>query len=393
MPWRAGSWLPFAPADPDSRKGLNVARLFIYRGDVLDREIDLGERSARIGRSDDNEILLADSTMGVSRHHAELRFEQGKYTVVDLNSQNGVWVAGRRVLKTTLEPGVPVVVGSYKLLLKPERPPADETGDATVILPVMDPAAAATIFFPRPKPGPPLAAAKAEAQRAATNVAAPKTAPTSATTSRSKTVPPPAVAADAPKVATTPEPPTPKPVPAKPGADAEPPAPPPPAAKPVPAKPVADAEPSAPKPPAPKPVPPRPLPPPEPAPAARLAVAAKPAMGARSTRIERPVVRRACRRIDGGGGRRGAADPAQEALGGIWRGASRLRRLRLLRATRSHRLPLHRPSLHRPPLDGAARGPAVSGPQPPGRPGGRPRRVVPGERSSHLRPCHRGRRR
>ena len=100
-----------------------MAKLIIYRGDVLDREVDLGERNARIGRGEDNEIVLTDPTKSVSRLHAELQFEQGKYSVVDSNSQNGVWVAGRRVPKATLEPGVPVVLGSYKLLLKEERPP------------------------------------------------------------------------------------------------------------------------------------------------------------------------------------------------------------------------------------------------------------------------------
>ena len=114
-------------------------------------------RNARIGRGDDNEIVLADPTKSVSRLHAELRFEQGKYSVVDLNSQNGVWVAGRRVPKAELEPGVPVVLGSYKLVLKEERPPAPEISEATVFAPRgLDPSSAATILITRPPAAPPL---------------------------------------------------------------------------------------------------------------------------------------------------------------------------------------------------------------------------------------------
>ncbi len=69
----------------------------------------------------------------MSRFHAELRVERGRVIVVDLNSQNGVWVAGRRVPQATLEPGVPVVIGTYQLVLKPEPLAQLDTSDATVV--------------------------------------------------------------------------------------------------------------------------------------------------------------------------------------------------------------------------------------------------------------------
>jgi hypothetical protein len=111
-----------------------VAKLIIYRGDTLDREIELGERSARIGRGDQNEIVLPDPAKSVSRFHAELRFEQGSFTIVDLNSQNGIWVAGRRVHQAILEPDVPVVLGTYRLMLRKDAPPLPpEVGDVTML--------------------------------------------------------------------------------------------------------------------------------------------------------------------------------------------------------------------------------------------------------------------
>lgn len=110
-----------------------MATLVILRGSTPDREIEIGERTLRLGRGDQNDVVLPDPAKSVSRFHAELRAEQGRFLVVDLNSQNGVWVAGRRVPQAALEPGVPVVVGTYQLILKPEPLARLDTSDATVV--------------------------------------------------------------------------------------------------------------------------------------------------------------------------------------------------------------------------------------------------------------------
>src|SRR2546425_13053103 len=56
----------------------------------------------RVGRDPDNHLVLADSS-GVSRHHAELRFVDNAWQVVDLNSTNGTYVNGRRVRVSSLQ--------------------------------------------------------------------------------------------------------------------------------------------------------------------------------------------------------------------------------------------------------------------------------------------------
>lgn len=127
-----------------------MATLMVYRGDVLDREVPLGEGIARIGRAADNDIVLDDATFTVSRSHAELCFEQGAYALVDKNSENGIWVAGKRVSKTTLAPGVPVILGSYKLVLKPEQPVPAPTGDETVLFRPAAEAGDATVLLSKP---------------------------------------------------------------------------------------------------------------------------------------------------------------------------------------------------------------------------------------------------
>jgi predicted component of type VI protein secretion system len=94
-----------------------VARLAVYRDQKLLREITLGEAPMRIGRAPENEIVLEDANKGVSRTHAEIRHEEGRYVILDLNSQNGVWIRERRVKVEPLPVDEPVTVGPYRLVL------------------------------------------------------------------------------------------------------------------------------------------------------------------------------------------------------------------------------------------------------------------------------------
>ena len=57
-------------------------------------------RALRIGRANDNDIVLTD--LGVSRHHAELRnVGDGRFVIVDLDSSNGTFLNGARVIFTS----------------------------------------------------------------------------------------------------------------------------------------------------------------------------------------------------------------------------------------------------------------------------------------------------
>ena len=54
------------------------------------------DRDLRVGRGEQNDVVLPDSDKAVSRFHAELRYENGVYILVDANSPNGIWVNGLR---------------------------------------------------------------------------------------------------------------------------------------------------------------------------------------------------------------------------------------------------------------------------------------------------------
>ena len=68
-----------------------------------------------IGRSSACEIVLGDDT--VSRRHAELRYEDGRWLLRDLGSSNGTWVNGRRVVEAEVRAGDEVYLGGARLKL------------------------------------------------------------------------------------------------------------------------------------------------------------------------------------------------------------------------------------------------------------------------------------
>jgi CRP-like cAMP-binding protein len=64
-----------------------------------------------IGRGPDNAIIIEEIT--ASRSHARVSFVEGAWTVEDLGSTNGVFVAGKRITKLALRPGDTFDIGDY----------------------------------------------------------------------------------------------------------------------------------------------------------------------------------------------------------------------------------------------------------------------------------------
>jgi hypothetical protein len=96
-----------------------VPKLVVFRGEEVETEVRLRGGTVRIGRDARNEIVLDDPTQGVSRFHAEVRSEGGRYVVADLKSRNGVWMGGQRIKgRAELSLGVPVTIGSFELVLE-----------------------------------------------------------------------------------------------------------------------------------------------------------------------------------------------------------------------------------------------------------------------------------
>lgn len=74
----------------------------------------------RIGRAPDNDIVVAD--LLASRHHAELREEGGgNWSIVDLDSHNGTFLNGRRVVRAPIGEGEAVAVGRHSFRMSDGR--------------------------------------------------------------------------------------------------------------------------------------------------------------------------------------------------------------------------------------------------------------------------------
>ena len=69
----------------------------------------LPSRLLRIGRSADNDIVVAD--LGVSRYHAELRRTRRGYEIADLDSHNGTFLNGQQINVAPVRDGDLIGVG------------------------------------------------------------------------------------------------------------------------------------------------------------------------------------------------------------------------------------------------------------------------------------------
>ena len=136
-----------------------MARLRIVSGEGVEQVLEVSEPRLQIGRGRDNDVVLPDPEKGVSRTHAELRLENDRYVIVDLQSQNGTYVNGARVERAEVAYGAEIAVGGYRLTLLRDgapglRPPVrlprpDPADDMRATGPHAPPA-----YVPAAAPGP-----------------------------------------------------------------------------------------------------------------------------------------------------------------------------------------------------------------------------------------------
>ena len=96
--------------------------LFVIRGSDQGSRFELTEPTIRLGRDASNTLQLHDTE--VSRHHAEIRRVDGNHTISDLNSSNGTFVNGQRIVQHTLASGDQIQLGGTLMLY---TGPAEET--------------------------------------------------------------------------------------------------------------------------------------------------------------------------------------------------------------------------------------------------------------------------
>jgi hypothetical protein len=79
--------------------------------------VSLVSSPVRVGRADDNDLVLADPE--VSRHHARLEPDGQGWRMIDLGSTNGTWVNGVRLNAATIAAGDEVAFGSIRYTVAP----------------------------------------------------------------------------------------------------------------------------------------------------------------------------------------------------------------------------------------------------------------------------------
>lgn len=99
-----------------------MAKISVIENSVPVNSISLTAGTVSIGRANDNDVRIKDST--ISSHHAKIvTFYNASY-IEDLGSTNGTFVNGKQVKKQTLKPGDIISLGA--LSLKVENEETDE---------------------------------------------------------------------------------------------------------------------------------------------------------------------------------------------------------------------------------------------------------------------------
>jgi hypothetical protein len=104
------------PQPPIAPPTTGAARLELASGTETGRVVAVREPRLVLGRGADADLRLTDT--GVSRKHAELHLDDGKVTIVDLQSTNGTSVNGRPVDKALLHDGDRLSLGGSTLVFR-----------------------------------------------------------------------------------------------------------------------------------------------------------------------------------------------------------------------------------------------------------------------------------
>lgn len=94
-------------------EGPSRGRLIVRDGPAAGTTFYLVEDLTYIGRAPDNHIILPDPSVG--KRHASIRIQQKTYQLEDLQSVNGVFVNGQKILKVHLKDGDSIRLGSSEM--------------------------------------------------------------------------------------------------------------------------------------------------------------------------------------------------------------------------------------------------------------------------------------
>ncbi len=149
------------PAAPARASGAGaLAALVVRSGALKGQRFAIKTPIVNIGRADYNDVVVTDES--VSTSHAKLQRREGIWILVDLESTNGTFVDGERIMgESPLSPGATVRLGDISLTFEPTDDAAGvQKGGGTRLMEAMKPPAP-----PPPQPPPPPPPAKQPAPK------------------------------------------------------------------------------------------------------------------------------------------------------------------------------------------------------------------------------------
>lgn len=93
-----------------------MAKLLLKFNMAVIKEIPISPEALAItvGRKDDNDIIIDNPA--ISGHHARIVRQGNKYFIEDLNSTNGTFISGKRILKAELQHNMQVDLAKHSLV-------------------------------------------------------------------------------------------------------------------------------------------------------------------------------------------------------------------------------------------------------------------------------------
>jgi adenylate cyclase len=108
-----------------------MPNLYVVTNDGQIFNFPISKDTVRIGRSNDNDLILADNT--VSRYHTEIQKRKNDYILADLGSYNGTKLNGKSIQKVCLKQGDKIQIGSSKLTFLINGSSVDQAEDSVVL--------------------------------------------------------------------------------------------------------------------------------------------------------------------------------------------------------------------------------------------------------------------
>lgn len=107
------TWIKILRAKKASENGIIDYAILTETDGIGTRHV-INKKANRIGRSRDNDIILANDC--ISSHHAEIHMRrEGAFYIVDLSSTNGVYVNDQRINQAELNDGDLIELGEVRL--------------------------------------------------------------------------------------------------------------------------------------------------------------------------------------------------------------------------------------------------------------------------------------